>query len=102
LAAGGNPEAMPKLERKTSHERTTNHHTFTTICPRFYHRKIAFPAAQSPNKLPLNQMEPLKNHNSPQLTTKAEDWFYPQPTGPSSAIDFTRLKNIPSVFLTRD
>jgi hypothetical protein len=36
------------------HARATNHHTFTTICPRFYHRKIALMAAQSPNK-PANK-----------------------------------------------
>jgi hypothetical protein len=35
--------------------------------------------------------------NSPQLTTKAEDWFYPQPTGPSSAIDFALSENTPPV-----
>jgi hypothetical protein len=40
-------------------------------------------------------LNPRKTNNSPQLTTKAEDWFYPQPTGPSSAIDFTLLRNTP-------
>jgi hypothetical protein len=62
---------------------------FTMICPRLYHQKIAASSPETSQnqgqKMHLNQET---NHNSPQLTTKPEVQSFPQPSGPSSAIDF--------------
>jgi hypothetical protein len=73
-------------------ETATKEPQTSTFSPQFIHvftiEKSHFWLPNPRTRPPINQIESLKNHNSPQLTTKAEDWFYPQPTGPSSAIDF--------------
>jgi hypothetical protein len=45
------------------------------------HRNTKDPWQQS-------KIKPIKAKNQPQLTTNAEDQFYPQQSGPSSPLDF--------------
>src|SRR5260370_29619577 len=62
-------------------------HAFTTNCTRILCRKN-HNLHLSPPKIPKqNQTQPQKARNSPQLTTKTEQPFYPQEGGRSSAID---------------
>jgi hypothetical protein len=81
---------QPKLE--TTSEMTQksphNNHVLSTVLL----LKIAISGPQKPQetgqKTEANPTKPKINHRPPQLATKTEDSFYPQRSGPSSAIDF--------------
>jgi len=86
-----------KLKRKRllppAHRNRTNHHGRTILPPHFHHdfrAKKFTPHAPKPLRNPPKPgSNPRKTENQPQLTTKPEDRFYPQPTGPATAIDFS-------------
>jgi hypothetical protein len=80
--------------RQQSLEHHSSHHALTTFPPSFHH---VFPvdfSHPSPSNCqkppPTSPPRPAKARNSPQLTTNPEHLFYPQPGGPSTAIDFSR------------
>ena len=69
-----------------------SHHTSTT----FLQPKIRRFGSQFPGKTgKRTATNPTITKNPPQLTTKAQDLFYPQPNGLASAIDFGRSRNRP-------
>ncbi|MGD0444894.1 MAG: hypothetical protein ABSA39_13255 [Edaphobacter sp.] len=76
----------------TNHLATTILHLTTTIQPHFFHVfSLNNPRASSrfclgnrePNRSQAEEMPKIQ----PQLTTKAEDWLYPQRSGLTSPID---------------
>jgi len=76
-----------------NHQRNAhNHHVIDHVVSTFLRSKITRPAPKRQKKHPgkpeRTLEHPKTNHKPPQLTTKTEDLFYPQSTGPSSAVDF--------------
>ena len=76
-------------------------HTRTMHSPQIVHifraGKSTIPARHHPKFLSKTKRDPPKARNSPQLTTKTEQPFYPQEGGRSSAIDIC-ISRKPPVF----
>jgi hypothetical protein len=62
-------------------------------------KKAQFPVSTPQNSGSKTKQDPQKPGNSPQLTTKTEQMFYPQERGRSSAIDICFSRNTPFAFL---
>ena len=86
-------------EPPNRHKKHATHHVSST----FFHpknlRSAPFHQKKDPGNRDESPKKPATSHKPPQLTTKPEESFYPQPSGPSTSIDFAfRPKSISLFF----
>jgi hypothetical protein len=70
-------------------------HVLSTFLP---HENRLYGSLNPEDFAPKTEVNPRKTRNSPQLTTNAEELFYPQLSGRTSAVDLTGCGKV-SAFL---